>query len=178
MKLIPQKLNGVMVIEPDVYPDERGFFMETYHQTKYAQAGLDAHFVQDNHSRSSKGVVRGLHFQTGPFGQGKLVRVVNGAIFDVVVDINKQSETYAQWVGVELSSTNHKMLYVPPDYAHGFCVLEDQTDVLYKVTSVYHKEAEGGVVWNDPTIGIEWPKLDRDYLVSEKDRQLPLLESL
>lgn len=178
IKIVPQKLDGVMLIEPDCYRDARGFFMETYHQEKFAQAGLDMHFVQDNHSQSAKGVIRGLHFQQAPYGQGKLVRVTRGAIFDVAVDITPASPTFGQWVGVELSADNQRQFYIPPQMAHGFCALADQTDVLYKVTTVYHHEADAGIRWNDPEIGIKWPKLDKAFIISEKDEKLPLLSSL
>ncbi len=178
MNIIPQKLEGVLLIEPDIFQDERGFFMESFHQQKFEHAGLKETFVQDNHSRSSKGVIRGLHYQQAPHGQGKLVRVTSGAIFDVAIDINKNSSTFGQWVGVELSAVNQCLFYIPPHMAHGFCALEDHTDVLYKVTTYYNKAADAGIKWNDPDIGIEWPKLDSGYLVSEKDQNLPLLKVL
>lgn len=175
MQLIDTKLEDVKIIEPDVYEDSRGFFMESFSKRKFDQLGINTEFVQDNHSCSQKGVIRGLHFQKQPHGQGKLIRAVSGAIFDVAVDIVPTSPTYGQWVGVELSAANHQMLYIPPQFAHGFCALEDNTHVLYKATNYYQREAEAGIVWNDPALNIMWPKLDVPYIISEKDQRLPKL---
>lgn len=164
-------LAGVVIITPDVHGDERGFFLESYHEERYReQAGIQEKFVQDNQSRSSHGVLRGLHFQI-KHPQGKLVRVTYGEVFDVAVDIDPRSSTFRQWVGVNLSGTNHKQLYVPPGYAHGFVVLSESADFQYKCTDFYHPEDEGGIVWNDPDIAIEWPVADP--VVSKKDQLLP-----
>ena len=166
MKMMPTRIPEVLLIEPDVFGDERGLFMESYHARKYAEQGLDATFVQDNHSRSGKGVLRGLHYQLEQ-PQGKLVRVMAGAVFDVAVDIRKGSPTFGQWVGFELTGSNHLQLYVPPGFAHGFCVLSESADFLYKCTDFYAPQAEQGIRWHDPDIGIEWP--GSDFRVSEKD---------
>jgi dTDP-4-dehydrorhamnose 3,5-epimerase len=150
MKIIETKSPGVLIIEPKVFGDERGFFKETYHQARYAEAGIPAAgsgFVQDNHSRSQKGVLRGLHFQL-KHPQGKLVSVASGAVFDVAADVRPQSPTFGQWVGVELSADNHRQLWVPPGFAHGFCVLSDYADFQYKCTALYHPEDEGGIRWD------------------------------
>ena len=167
MKVETTKLPGVVIIEPAVYRDDRGFFLETYHGRRYAEAGLDVTFVQDNHSRSVKHTLRGLHFQrTKP--QGKLVRAVEGEVFDVAADINPASPTYCQWVGVSLSANNFKQLYVPPGYAHGFCVVSEFAQIEYKCTDFYDPADEGGVMWNDPLLAIDWPT--RGPKLSERDR--------
>lgn len=162
----------ILIIEPDVFGDERGFFMEAWHAKKYAENGLNIAFVQDNHSKSTRNVLRGLHYQLEE-PQGKLVRVVSGAVFDVAVDIRKRSPTFGQWVSVELSEENHKQVYIPPGFAHGFCVLSDSADVIYKCTSYYAPDDEHGILWNDPQIDIRWP--GKDFLVSEKDASNELL---
>lgn len=163
----------VIFIEPAVFPDERGFFMESYKYSDFAAFGIKEHFVQDNHSRSMKGVLRGLHFQTPPKAQGKLVRVVVGEIFDVAVDIRKRSPSYGKWVGERLSAENKRMLYIPPGFAHGFCVLSDTAEVLYKTTEEYAPEHDAGIIWNDPKIGIHWPI--EHPLLAKKDVALPRL---
>ena len=156
MKIEPTHLSGVVLIHPDVYQDSRGFFTETYQARRYGEHGLPSEFVQDNHSRSMQGTLRGLHLQlTQP--QGKLIRVIEGAIFDVAVDIRVGSPSFAQWVGVELTGENFKQLYVPPGFAHGFCVISDQADVSYKCTDYYLHGDEIGIAWNDPDIAIQWP---------------------
>lgn len=157
MEVIKTSIDGVVIIEPKVFGDERGFFLETFQSDRYKElAGIDLPFVQDNHSRSAKGVLRGLHFQkTKP--QGKLVRVVRGAVFDVAVDIRKDSPTYGQWEGVLLSEENKKQFWVPPGLAHGFLVLSDVADFEYKCTDYYDPSDEGSLIWNDPSVGIEWP---------------------
>ena len=175
MKITPTEIPEVLVIEPDVHGDARGFFMETWHARKYAELGLDVPFVQDNHSRSRRGVLRGLHYQLHQ-PQGKLVRVVTGRVFDVAVDIRKGSPTFGRWVGIELSEDNHRQFYVPPGFAHGFCVLSDSADFLYKCTDYYAPEDEHGILWNDPAIGIDWP--GSDFLVSEKDAANGLLSEM
>ncbi len=170
MKVIPTAIPAVLVIEPKVFGDARGFFFESFNQRAFSQAtGLDVNFVQDNHSRSAKGVLRGLHYQIQQ-PQGKLVRVVRGAVFDVTVDIRKSSATFGQWVGVELTEGNHRQLWIPPGFAHGFYVLSDSADFLYKTTDYYAPEFERSLVWNDPKIGIDWP-LDTQPIVSAKDAQ-------
>lgn len=156
MKIEPTHLSGVVLIHPVVYQDSRGFFTETYQARRYGEHGLPSEFVQDNHSRSMQGTLRGLHLQlTQP--QGKLIRVIEGAIFDVAVDIRVGSPSFAQWVGVELTGENFKQLYVPPGFAHGFCVISDQADVSYKCTDYYLHGDEIGIAWNDPDIAIQWP---------------------
>ncbi len=170
MKAIPTAIPAVLIIEPKVFGDARGFFFESFNQRAFSQAtGLDVNFVQDNHSRSAKGVLRGLHYQIQQ-PQGKLVRVVRGAVFDVTVDIRKSSATFGQWVGVELTEDNHRQLWIPPGFAHGFYVLSDSADFLYKTTDYYAPEFERSLVWNDPNIGIVWP-LDTQPIVSAKDAQ-------
>lgn len=166
MNITETSLPGVLLVEPDVFGDSRGFFEETWHARKYAEQGLDASFVQDNHSRSGKGVLRGLHYQL-EHPQGKLVRVVSGTVFDVAVDIRRGSPNFGRWVGVELSGENHRQLYVPPGFAHGFCVMSDTADFLYKCTDFYAPEYEYGILWNDSDIGIEWP--GSDFHISDKD---------
>lgn len=162
-----------ILIELEVFPDERGFFMETYRYSDFAAFGIKEHFVQDNHSRSKKGVLRGLHYQRPPRAQGKLVRVVVGEIFDVAVDIRKGSPWFGRWVGVTLSAENKRMLYIPPGFAHGFCVMSEEAEVVYKVTEEYSPEHDAGILWNDPEIGIRWPV--KDPIVSFKDSRLPFL---
>ena len=175
MKVEATKLDGVLLITPDVFGDERGFFMETYNEAKAMEAGLSEKFVQDNHSRSAKGVLRGLHFQY-PQWQGKLVRTIAGEIYDVAVDIREGSETFGQWFGCYLSSENKQQLYVPAGFAHGFCVTSDFADVAYKCTSLYEPAQDAGVLWNDPDIGIDWPV--ESPILSEKDVNAPRLSEL
>lgn len=169
MKLIETAIEGLLIIEPQVFGDDRGFFMESWNADKFRGTGLDLAFVQDNHSRSAKGVLRGLHFQN-PNPQGKLVRVVAGAVWDVAVDIRRSSPTFGRWVGVELSAANKRMFWVPPGFAHGFVSLEDGTDFLYKCTAPYDSAAEHSLLWNDPEIGIEWPLAGIDPQLSAKDK--------
>ena len=168
MKVIETAIPGVLIIEPRAFGDSRGFFMETWNAATFADAGLDLAFVQDNHSRSQKGVLRGLHFQN-PGPQGKLVRVTNGAVFDVAVDLRQSSPTFGQWVGVELSAANKRMFWVPEGFAHGFLTLEDDTDFLYKCTAPYAPQSEHTLAWSDPAVGIEWPVAGLDPIISEKD---------
>ena len=178
MNVIETVLPGVLIIEPKVFGDARGFFLETFQKHRYEAAGIPGaglEFVQDNHSRSSKGVLRGLHFQLeNP--QGKLVSAGTGAVFDVAADVNPDSATFRQWVGVELSEENHRQLWIPPGYAHGFCVLSDTADFVYKCTDYYHPEDEGGVLWNDAEVGIDWPF--ESPLLSEKDKMYACLSSI
>jgi len=166
MKVEETKLEGVLLVTPDVFGDDRGFFMETYNREKAIQRGLPGEFVQDNHSKSSKGVLRGLHYQR-PQWQGKLVRAIEGQIYDVAVDIRQGSSTYGEWVGVFLDTDNKQQLYVPEGFAHGFVVTSDTAQVVYKCTSLYEPSQEGSILWNDPDIGIEWP-IDQP-LLSAKD---------
>ena len=156
MKVIPTPLPGVMVIEPKVFGDTRGFFLETFHVERYAQAGIPGPFVQDNHSHSTKGVLRGLHFQK-QYPQGKLVYVTSGMVFDVAVDIRSDSPTFGKWFGITLTAEQHQQFYLPPGFAHGFCVLSEQADFHYKCTDYYHPEDEGCIRWDDPEINIQWP---------------------
>ena len=175
MNFTETKLAGVLIIEPKVFGDSRGFFKETFQAERYREAGIEYTFVQDNYSRSQKGVLRGLHCQiTKP--QGKLVSCPKGAVFDVAVDIDPESTTYGQYVGVELTEDNHKQLWVPPGYAHGFCVLSETADFQYKCTDYYDPSDEGGVIWNDPDVAIEWPITHPS--LSNKDMLLPSLKEL
>lgn len=174
MKIIPTAIPEVLIIEPKVFGDSRGFFFESFNQRTFQQAtGLDVQFVQDNHSRSARVVLRGLHYQIQR-PQGKLVRVVRGAVFDVAVDVRRSSPTFGRWVGVELSEENHRQLWVPPGFAHGFVVTSESADFLYKTTDYYAPEHERCIAWNDPSIGIHWP-LDGPPQLSVKDQAgLPL----
>lgn len=171
MKIIPAQIPDVLIIEPKVFGDARGFFYESFNQQAFqAATGLEVNFVQDNHSRSSKGVLRGLHYQLPPYAQGKLVRCVRGAVFDVAVDIRKTSPTFGQWVGVELSEENHRQFWIPPGFAHGFLTLTDSADFLYKTTAYYAPSHDRCIAWNDPDIGIEWPDEGGAPQLSEKDK--------
>lgn len=170
MELIETEIEGVLIVEPKVHGDERGFFLESWNARTFAKLGLDLDFVQDNHSRSQRGVLRGMHYQQ-PNAQGKLVRVVSGAVFDAVVDLRQSSPTFGKWVGVELSAANHRMLWVPPGMAHGFLCLQDGTDFLYKCTDYYDAASEHALLWNDPQVGIEWPLDDIEPQLSAKDRE-------
>ncbi|MGD1993997.1 MAG: dTDP-4-dehydrorhamnose 3,5-epimerase [Anaerolineae bacterium] len=163
----------LILVRPRVFRDQRGFFLETYKHSDFAAHGIPEAFVQDNHSRSKRGVLRGLHYQKPPQAQGKLVRVIQGQVFDVAVDIRRGSPTYKQWIGVVLSGENAEMLYIPPGFAHGFCVLSEVADFAYKVTAEYAPELDAGIRWNDPEISVEWPV--GDPVVSTRDAGLPLL---
>ena len=168
-------IDGVVIVTPAVYGDERGYFTETYNERDYAEAGIDVRFVQDNQSRSRRGVLRGLHFQKN-YPQSKLVRVLEGEVFDVAVDLRPESPTYGQWVGVLLTAENHKQFFVPRGFAHGFLVLSETATFAYKCDEFYHPEDEGGLAWNDPTVGVAWPITpDMELLLSEKDRRQPTL---
>jgi len=169
MKIIETKLSGVKIIEPNVYGDERGFFMETWQQKKFEELVCPRSFVQDNHSRSTKGILRGLHYQTENT-QGKLVRVVSGEVFDVAVDIRKSSSTFSQWIGVHLSAENKRQLWIPEGFAHGFFVLSDSAEFLYKCTDYYNPAHEHTILWNDATLNIDWPiKAGESPQLSAKD---------
>ena len=176
---IETDIKDLLIVEPRVFADDRGFFMETFKASDFKHAGITGDFVQDNHSLSSKGVLRGLHFQTAPHAQGKLVRVVRGAVWDVGVDLRPGSETFLKWFGLELNTENHRMLYIPPGFAHGFLTLEDDTHFLYKCTAEYAPESDGGIRWDDPDAAVEWP-LEPGQIpdVSEKDAVLPFFKEL
>ena len=170
-------MEGLYVIEPTVFYDERGYFVETYNQNDFKAEGLDMVFVQDNQSMSSKGVLRGLHYQK-QYPQGKLVRAVRGTVFDVAVDLRTSSGTYGKWFGVELSAENKKQFYIPQGFAHGFLVLSDVAEFAYKCTDFYHPGDEGGLIWNDPDIGVEWPIQEgMELIISEKDKKWGGLKS-
>jgi len=172
MNIITTNLPGVIVIEPKVYVDKRGFFLETFREDVLLQAGINAHFVQDNHTRSSQGVLRGLHYQMTQT-QGKLVRVAAGSVFDVVVDVRSGSPTFGQWYGTELNEDNIKMIYVPPGFAHGFVVLSETADFIHKCTDYYHPESEQGIAWDDPDLNIDWSiaEIAEKISLSDKDKQ-------
>lgn len=173
MQIDTTDLDGVLVITPRVFKDARGFFFESYNQETWRANGIATVFVQDNHSRSMRDTLRGLHFQLPPMAQVKLVRCVRGAIWDVVVDIRIGSPTFGRWVGIELSAENFRQLYIPTGYAHGFCVLSDEAEVLYKTSAVYSKPHERGIAWNDPQLAIDWPVAEP--LLSDRDRAAPSL---
>ncbi|SHJ52849.1 dTDP-4-dehydrorhamnose 3,5-epimerase [Propionispora hippei] len=175
MKVIETKLSDVLIIEPKVFGDSRGFFQETWQKVRYEEIGITEPFVQDNLSFSTRGVLRGLHYQN-PNGQGKLVSVIQGEVYDVAVDIRVGSPTFGQWEGVHLSGENHRQLWVPPGFAHGFCVLSETVYFMYKCTDIYNPATEGGILWNDPDIGIEWPL--QEVILSEKDKVYPLLRDV
>ncbi|ALT76179.1 dTDP-4-dehydrorhamnose 3,5-epimerase [Paucibacter sp. KCTC 42545] len=178
MNVTPTALPEVLIIEPRVFGDARGFFTESWNEQTFNKAvGHEVRFVQDNHSRSARGVLRGLHFQLPPHTQGKLVRVVSGAVFDVAVDMRRSSANFGRWVGVELSSDNHRQLWVPPGFAHGFLVLSETADFLYKTTDFYAPQAEACVRWDDPAIGIEWPSTGVPALLAIKDAEAPSLDT-
>ncbi|MDM8565127.1 dTDP-4-dehydrorhamnose 3,5-epimerase [Candidatus Halobeggiatoa sp. HSG11] len=175
MKVTKTKIAGVLIIEPQVFGDERGFFLETFNAKRYAENGIAESFVQDNHSYSAKGVLRGLHFQN-QYPQGKLVTVTQGAVFDVAVDIRRDSPTYGQWVGITLTADKHTQFYVPPGLAHGFCVISANASFHYKCTEYYHPEDEGCIRWNDPDINIDWPVAEPT--LSDKDAKAGYLKDL
>ena len=178
MKFVPTKFPEVILIEPKIFGDSRGFFYESYREDLFAQNGIRAHFIQDNQSRSAKGVLRALHFQVKPKEQEKLIRVVSGEVFDVVVDVRRGSKTFGRHFYTILSAENKKMLYIPRGFAHGFLALKDDTEFLYKVSDFYSPEHERGILWSDPSIGIPWPRLDVEYVLSEKDKKLPTLHEV
>ena len=176
MKVTRSAIEGLLVLEPKIFCDERGFFLESFNQKAFeAAVGSDLYFVQDNHSRSSRGVLHGLHYQLPPHTQGKLVRVTHGAVFDVAVDLRRRSPSFGRWFGIELSGQNHKQLWLPPGLAHGFLVTSNSADFLYKTTRYYAPEAERCVRWDDPVIGIDWPLHGRVPLLSAKDMAAPAL---
>ncbi len=178
MPFIFQKtaIPDVLLITPELFGDERGFFMETFKESAFKAAGIAGPFVQDNHSHSTKNVLRGLHYQKAPYGQGKLVRVALGAIFDVAVDIRPHSPSFLKWVGFELSAENRHQLYIPAGFAHGFLTLSESADLIYKTTAEYNQSADAGIIWNDPDIAISWP-LSGAPILSPKDQKQPLAQA-
>ncbi|MBC8146641.1 MAG: dTDP-4-dehydrorhamnose 3,5-epimerase [Bacteroidetes bacterium] len=175
MEIIETQIPDLMIIKPQVFEDERGYFFETYNDEKFIKAGIDIQFLQDNESKSQKNVLRGLHFQNPPYDQGKLVRVIKGAVLDVAVDIRKKSPTYGKWNSIELNETNKFMYWIPPGFAHGFVTLENETIFFYKCTKTYNKKSEGSIFWNDPDLNIDWG-VDNPIL-SEKDKFGPDFKS-
>lgn len=175
MKLTRLDIQDVWLIEPKVHADDRGFFMEIYNHGAFKRNGLDLHFLQDNISRSGRGTLRGLHYQLAPHGMGKLVFCTEGEVFDVAVDIRRKSPSFGRWVSCVLSSENKKALYIPPGFAHGFCVLSDVATFQYKCTALFEPTADKGIFWNDPAIGIKWPISPNPALISTKDKNAPLL---
>jgi dTDP-4-dehydrorhamnose 3,5-epimerase len=173
MKIIKTHIPGLIIIEPDIFVDERGYFFESFHKEKYKEAGIDIDFVQDNESKSVKGVVRGLHYQLEPYAQGKLVRVIQGRVFDVAVDLRKGSPTYGAWFGAELDDVSKKQMFVPRGFAHGFSVLSETAIFSYKCDNVYSRETERGINLADPVLGIDWKLNPEEQIISEKDRLTP-----
>ena len=179
MQVETTAIDGVLILQPKVFGDARGFFLESFNQNTFdAAVGRHVEFVQDNHSRSARGVLRGLHFQRAPKAQGKLVRVTSGAVFDVIVDIRRDSPTFGRWVGLELNGENHRQLWIPPGLAHGFLVLSETADFLYKTTEFYSPADEGAVRWDDPDVGIAWPDIGMAPTLSAKDAAAGLLREL
>ena len=174
MKITATAIPDILIFEPQVHGDERGYFLETFRESHFKERGIDLSFVQDNQSKSSQGILRGLHYQL-KFPQGKLVRVLSGEIFDVAVDIRKNSPTFGKWVGEILSAENKKQLWVPPGFAHGFYVTSESAEISYKCTEYYHPEDDHSLLWNDPSIGIDWPLVTAEPLLSEKDRNASAL---
>ena len=172
MNIIETEIPGLLIIKPQVFEDDRGYFFESYNREKFVEHNIPYTFVQDNESKSQKGVLRGLHFQNPPYAQGKLVRVMKGAVLDVAVDIRRGSPTYGKWASIELSEFNKFMYWVPAGMAHGFLTLEDETVFFYKCTNFYNKESEGSIRWNDPDLNIDWGT--KDPVLSEKDKQAPM----
>lgn len=164
-------IKNLIIVEPLVFEDSRGFFLESYKKSDFMKAGINEEFMQDNHSYSSRGALRGIHFQNGEYAQGKLVRCIKGAVWDVAVDLRFESETFGQWFGIELSENNNKMLYVPPGFGHGFITLKDDTHFIYKCTNEYNQNFDSGIIWNDKDLNIDWPLVD-ELLISEKDLEL------
>jgi dTDP-4-dehydrorhamnose 3,5-epimerase len=175
MRRLPTRLDGLVLLEPDAFGDERGFFVETYRAREWSEHGVPAEFVQDNHSRSRRGTLRGIHFQLSP-GQGKLVRCARGAVVDVVVDLRRDSPTFGEWESVQLDDERHRQLWIPVGFGHGFCVLSDVADFAYKCTSYYDPATEAGIRFDDPDIGIEWPAME--WIHSERDRTAPRLSEI
>ncbi len=177
MKITKTPLPGLLIIEPFVHTDPRGYFFESFQQQRYQEAGIDSHFIQDNESKSERGVVRGLHYQLNPVAQAKLVRVVHGIVFDVAVDLRKGSPTFEQWFGIELDSTDKKQLYIPRGFAHGFSVLSETAIFIYKCDNIYNRENERAINAFDPKLAIDWQLKESEWKVSEKDKLAPLLDN-
>lgn len=177
MNVTKFEVEGPLLIEPKVFGDERGFFYESYRQDLFKQHGIEESFVQDNHVKSTGNVLRGLHYQIEPCAQAKLLRVIKGSIYDVAVDIRKGSPTFGKYVAVTLDSVEKKMFYIPKGFAHGYCSLGEESEVLYKVSSSYSPEHERGILWSDPSVGVQWPEVSGDYILSDKDKVYPLLEA-
>jgi dTDP-4-dehydrorhamnose 3,5-epimerase len=178
MNFVATNLEGCFVLEPKIIKDDRGYFTESYNESTFQKVlGIKIHFVQDNQSFSSKGVLRGLHYQFGEHSQSKLVRVLTGEILDVAVDIRSDSKTYGNYFSVVLSAENHKQLFIPAGFAHGFVVLSETATLFYKCDNFYHKESEGGIIFNDPELNIDWGEESKDWIISEKDKNLPLLKN-
>ena len=177
MNFIKTPIEGVIVVEPKVYGDSRGFFYESYSKKLFVQNGIGDDFLQDNVSSSARGVLRGLHYQVAPRAQAKLLRVLRGSVYDVAVDIRPGSTTFGKFFAITLSAENQKMLYIPTGFAHGFCVLEEGTEFMYKVSDYYSPEHERGILWSDPSLAIPWPKLGCEFILSDKDRKYPVLNA-
>jgi len=177
MKITETQIQGLFVVEPGVFEDERGYFFESYRKERYADAGINASFIQDNESKSARGVIRGLHYQLNPYGQAKLVRVVQGAVYDVAVDLRQGSPTFGEWFGLELNDKSKKQLFIPRGFAHGFSVLSETAIFSYKCDNGYNKESERGINPFDPKLGIDWQINETDFIVSEKDRNAPFFEN-
>lgn len=176
MKVLKSEIADLLIIEPKLFGDERGYFFESFNAERFGQlTGLDCHFVQDNEAKSTYGVVRGLHYQLPPYAQSKLVRVVSGCVYDVVVDIRRSSPTFGRYMAIELSAENKRQLYIPKGFAHGYAVLSEEAVFQYKCDAYYHPEAEGAIAWDDPTIGIAWPIAKEQAILSQKDQGHPLL---
>jgi dTDP-4-dehydrorhamnose 3,5-epimerase len=178
MNFIETEIKDLFIIEPKIWKDDRGYFFESYNKQSFEDAGIHVNFVQDNQSLSQKGTLRGLHAQANPFAQGKLVRVIQGSVLDIAVDIRKGSETYGQYEAVELTGENNRMLWIPPGFLHGFLTLENDTIFAYKVSGLYHKPSEFGIIWNDPELNIDWGIAPDQIILSEKDQTLPLFKNL
>ncbi|WP_313048558.1 dTDP-4-dehydrorhamnose 3,5-epimerase [Atlantibacter subterraneus] len=179
MKIIRTEIPDVLIFEPKVFGDSRGFFFESFNKKIFDEAvNRNVEFVQDNHSLSAKGVLRGLHYQIEPFAQGKLVRCIEGEVYDVAVDIRDDSPTYGKWVGVNLSADNHRQLWIPEGFAHGFLTLSERAQFAYKTTNYYHPQSDRGIIWNDPDINIQWPSIDITINLSEKDKVQPSLKNI
>ncbi len=178
MNIIKTPIEGLLVIEPKVWVDERGYFLETFHQNWFNDLNMQVDFVQDNQSFSNRGVLRGLHCQAAPYAQGKLVRVIKGEVVDIAVDIRENSPTYGQHFSIHLSEENKKLVWVPPGFLHGFITLKDETIFTYKVSNYYHKESEVGVIWNDKTLNIDWILSESELIISDKDKNLGTFDAL
>jgi dTDP-4-dehydrorhamnose 3,5-epimerase len=176
MEVTKTPIEGLLIIKPRIFKDDRGYFFESYNKEGFDKVGIDVDFVQDNQSQSQKGTLRGLHFQAPPYDQGKLVRVIKGSVLDVAVDIRKNSPTFGQYYSIELSAENQLQFWIPPGFAHGFLALEEDTIFVYKCTNTYHKTSEGGIIWNDPDININWNSSHIEPIISEKDAILPRLK--